>query len=175
MRGQLVLQKTYRPHTQSDRKRYVEEVKLEAPIMFYVTNPETCGISLRDAINSRFMSLKDRDDPVLVDRGPSVSIRINWPGYVPWSKQIPTRDFRSPPQPITRAKLAKGVARVVQRFIDDMQTRNMEEDAEPAWRVGAHGITLDDLDLVGLQHVSMGSWQAHLCLRPRTHGAHSLQ
>ena len=40
-----------------------------------------------------------------------------WPGYAPWSKQIPTRDFRTPPQPITRSKLAKNVAKTVQRFI----------------------------------------------------------
>lgn len=41
-----------------------------------------------------------------------------WPGYAPWSRQIPTRDFRSPPGPITRSKLAKNVAKTIQRFID---------------------------------------------------------
>lgn len=41
-----------------------------------------------------------------------------WPGYAPWSKQIPTRDFRTPPQPITRSKLAKNVAKTVKRFIE---------------------------------------------------------
>ena len=40
-----------------------------------------------------------------------------WPGYPPWSRQIPTRDFRNPPGPITRAKLAKNVAKSVLRFI----------------------------------------------------------
>lgn len=42
----------------------------------------------------------------------------------------------------------------------------MEEDVDPKFNV-AH-VTVDQIELVGLQHVSMGSWQAHLRLRPRT-------
>ena len=41
----------------------------------------------------------------------------------------------------------------------------MDDDADQKYRV--QNITLDQLELVGLQHVSMGSWQAHLRLRPR--------
>jgi len=161
----LLPQKSYRPHTQSDRRRYVEEVELEAPIMFHVQNPQGCGISLRDALNSKFMRLIGRDDLMFVNRGPSVSIRLMWPGYAPWSRQIPTRDFRSPPGPITRSKLAKNVAKTVHRFINEVQNTAMEEDADPQWKVGRNHIALDDLILVGLQHVSMGSWQAHLRVR----------
>ena len=43
----------------------------------------------------------------------------------------------------------------------------MEEEADRIWKIVGGRITIDDLDLVGLQHVSMGSWQAHLRLRPR--------
>ncbi|CCM07076.1 uncharacterized protein FIBRA_09400 [Fibroporia radiculosa] len=166
--GLLVPQRTYRPHTQSDRRRYVEEVELEPPIMFLVQNPEGCGIPLRDALNSKFMRLVDRDDLMFRQRGPSVSIRLMWPGYTQWSRQIPTRDFRSPPGPITRSKLAKNVAKTIERFIQEMQSQQMEEDADPRWRVGARHITIDHLSLVGLQHVSMGSWQCHVRLN-RTH------
>ncbi|KAH9840222.1 uncharacterized protein C8Q71DRAFT_746403 [Rhodofomes roseus] len=167
--GTLVPQKTYRPHTQSDRRRYVDDVELEQPIMFYLQNPQRCGITLQDALNGKFMDLMGRDDHMFINRGPSVSIRLMWPGYAPWSRQIPTRDFRSPPQPITKAKLAKNVAKTVQRFIHDMEQRPMEEDANPVWRVGAGHIQLQDLTLVGLQHVSMGSWQAYVVLRPGRH------
>ena len=53
--------------------------------------------------------------------------------------------------------------------LQDVQSKPMEEDADPRWRVGGdHGIKLEDLELVGLQHVSMGSWQAHLRLRRRS-------
>ena len=116
--GVMLPQRTYRPHTQSDRRRYVEEVILEQPIMFYMQNPQGCGISCRDALNSKFMRLVGRDDQMFNNRGPSVSIRLMWPGYAPWSRQIPTRDFRTPPGPITRSKLAKNVAKTVQRFLD---------------------------------------------------------
>ncbi|KZT71953.1 hypothetical protein DAEQUDRAFT_665046 [Daedalea quercina L-15889] len=163
--GILVPQKTYRPHTQSDRRRYVDEVELEPPIMFFTQNPHRCGIPLMDALNGRFMNLADRDDPMFVNRGPSVSIRLMWPGYTQWSKQIPTRDFRTPPQPVTRSKLAKNVAKTIQRFMQDMERTPMEEDAVPQWRVGSGHIQLHDLVLVGLQHVSMGSWQAYVVLR----------
>ncbi|EPT04896.1 hypothetical protein FOMPIDRAFT_1034573 [Fomitopsis schrenkii] len=161
----MIPQKTYRPNTQSDRRRYVDEVQLEPPIMFYMQNPSRSGMSLQDALHGRFMNLCDRDEHMFEQRGPSVSIRLMWPGYAPWSKQIPTRDFRTPPQPITRAKLAKNVAKTVQRFIQDMEQRPMEDDADIRWRVGPGHIQLQDLALVGLQHVSMGSWQAYLILR----------
>lgn len=163
--NRLVPQRTYRPNTQSDRRRYVEEVQLEEPIMFFVSNPDGLGISCRDALNSRFIRLRGRDDQMFINRGPSVSIRVMWPGYAAWSRQIPTRDFRTPPGPITRAKLAKNVAKTVDRFINDMSTKPMEDEADPRWRVGNHHITIDQLELVGLQHVSMGSWQVHLRLR----------
>ncbi|EIW58688.1 uncharacterized protein TRAVEDRAFT_37540 [Trametes versicolor FP-101664 SS1] len=151
----------YRPHTANDRRRYVEQVQLGAPILFF-TQGSTLGIPLRDALASRFMHLDGRDDPMFADRGPSVHIRLVWPGYAHWSRQIPTRDFRSPPQPVTRAKLARNVAKTIKRFIIEMTDRRMEDEAEAKWRVGGRHIRVEDLVLVGLQHVSMGSWQAHV-------------
>jgi hypothetical protein len=73
----LVPQKIYRPNTQSDVRRYVQEVELEEPIMFFMQHPDGCGINCRDAINSKFSRLVDRDDLMFHGRGPSVSIRIN--------------------------------------------------------------------------------------------------
>ena len=57
------------------------------------------------------------------------------------------------------------MARSVQRFIDEMNCKVLEEDADPAWAVGRarNGILLDDLALVRLEHKAKGSWQAHLC------------
>ena len=53
-------------------------------------------------------------------------MQYQWPGYQPWSRQIPTRDFRNPPGPITRAKLAKNVAKSVARFISVGVISNFE-------------------------------------------------
>lgn len=43
----------------------------------------------------------------------------------------------------------------------------MEEDVDPQYKVGKGHIRLEDLDLLGLEHVSMGSWQALVRLRGR--------
>jgi hypothetical protein len=75
-RGIPVPQKMYKPHTQSDRRRYVEEVELEPPIMFYLQGPGDCGIPLRDALTGKYIRLTGRDDPMFRERGPSVSIRL---------------------------------------------------------------------------------------------------
>lgn len=163
-RGPMVPQRRYRPHTTSDRRRYVEEVELEPAILFSTLRPEMEGFPLADAVSGKFANLAQRDDQMFNERGPSISVRINWPGYNPWSRQIPTRDFRNPPGPITRSKLAKNVAKSVQRFIIEQANKPMDEDADPAWQVGKGGVLLGHLALVRLDHVSKGSWQAQLCL-----------
>ena len=80
-RGPYVPQKVYRPHTTSDRRRYVDEVHLEDPIHFELSDPNggpnILGIALRDALTSRFMRLVDRDEPMFANRGPSISIRLS--------------------------------------------------------------------------------------------------
>lgn len=48
-----------------------------------------------------------------------------------------------------------------------MESQQQEDAGEAKWKVGSRGIKLEDLMLVGLQHVSMGSWQAHVRLLRR--------
>ncbi|KAF4609977.1 hypothetical protein D9613_010564 [Agrocybe pediades] len=164
--GPFVPQLMYKPHTTSDRRRYAEEVLLEDPLYFVCEDPQEYGISLKDALHSRTRRLRDRDQVVFEDRGSSVSIRLEWPGYRQWSRQIPTKDFRSTPQPITMAKLATNVASCVQRFMQDCKAMPMEDDADHRWRIGdgPNDIKLEDLILVSIHHVSLGSWQPQLRL-----------
>ncbi|KAH8116390.1 hypothetical protein DFH11DRAFT_1506227 [Phellopilus nigrolimitatus] len=162
--GLQVPQKLYRPHTASDQRRYVDEVQLDPPILFYRQGPPQIGMPLLDATTSRFIRLVGRDDPLFENRGPSISVRLVWEGYQPWSRQIPTRDFKTPPGPITRSKLAKNVAKTIERFISEHQERDMEAGADRRWQVGPGKIEMKDLLLVSMHHVSMGSWQANVCL-----------
>lgn len=74
--GPFIPQQMYKPHTTSDRKRYVEEVLLEGPLYFVCEHPQQYGISLKDALHSRTKKLRDRDQVVFEGRGPSVSIRL---------------------------------------------------------------------------------------------------
>jgi len=167
----MVPQTRYRPHTSGDQRRYVDEVNLQEPIYFFLSSPggPKPGIPLRDAITSKFMRLNNRDEQLFQGCGPSISVRLLWKGYQPWSRQIPTRDFRSPPGPITKAKLAGSVAKSVQRFIEEYKDREMEPGADLRWAVGPGKIDVDDLLLVSLVHVAMGSWQANLQLNRPLH------
>ncbi|KAF8661300.1 hypothetical protein AX16_001398 [Volvariella volvacea WC 439] len=167
--GPFIPQAMYKPHTNSDRRRYVELATLEQPIYFR-TGEINWGIPLIDALHSKVRDLQDKNELLFDGRGPSISIRLEWPGYRQWSRQIPTRDFKTPPGPINKAKLAKNVAKCVQRFIEENKRTKIEEDGDGdahQWVVGTtpDTIMLEDLILVSMHHVSMGSWQPQLRLR----------
>lgn len=66
----------YKPHTSSDRRRYVEEVTMDEPIVFNVEHPDEVGILLVDAMHMRVKRLVGRDETVFQGRGPSVSVRL---------------------------------------------------------------------------------------------------
>lgn len=75
--GPFIPQSIYRPKTSEDRRRYAEAVSLEAPIQFWVTEPQECGISLDDAYHSRVQRMKNHDQTVFRSfLGPSISIRL---------------------------------------------------------------------------------------------------
>ena len=73
---EFIPQKMYKPHTTSDIKRYINEVTLDQPILFWMEGPDECGIPLVDALHSRTRRLLDHDVEVFEGRGPSVSIRL---------------------------------------------------------------------------------------------------
>ncbi|KAL1762606.1 hypothetical protein FB107DRAFT_244176 [Schizophyllum commune] len=167
--GPFIPQRMYTPTTRADRQRYVEEVSPEKSIYFWNKDGESCGITLTQAFARAVHQLEDPDEYIFNGVRPSVSIRLEWPGYRSWTKQIPAKDFKKVPSPITREKLAKEVAKCVKRFIENQRPLPNDE-ANKRWRVGgANGIKFEDLILVSMHHVSRGSWQPQLRLRsPRT-------
>jgi nitrogen fixation protein len=166
-------QSIYQPYTEADRVRYIEKADLKEPIIFKTTHPDQWGIPLDDALRAKMKNLLDKDDSMFENCGPSVSIRLQWPGYRAWTKQIPTMDFKSPKGPITRAKLAKNIANCVKRFIDEKEKERMEMEADRRWRVGTRYIRMEDLILVSLHHISKGSWQPQLRLRTPLNEIHT--
>ncbi|KAL1659177.1 hypothetical protein GGF50DRAFT_120135 [Schizophyllum commune] len=167
--GPFIPQRMYAPTTRADRQRYVEEVSPEKSIYFWNKDGESCGIPLTQAFARAVHQLDEPDEYIFNGVRPSVSIRLEWPGYRSWTKQIPAKDFKKVPSPITREKLAKEVAKCVKRFIENQRPLPNDE-ANKRWRVGgANGIKFEDLILVSMHHVSRGSWQPQLRLRsPRT-------
>lgn len=124
----------YQPRGETDREKYVYTAILSPPILFYAENSSELGIAL-DEIQTR--RLRDKDDVVLQGCGRSISVRIEvchepcdlavadwlelvdkqWPGYRSWNAQLLTRDYRNPPGPIIKAKLAINLARCIRRFM----------------------------------------------------------
>ena len=74
--GPFIPQPMYRPHTTTDRRYYVEEGLLEAPIYFIMEHSGQCGIPLHDVLHSRVVNLVNREEVVFEGHGPSVSIRL---------------------------------------------------------------------------------------------------
>ena len=73
----MVPPKRNKPHTSSDRRRYVDEVNLEPSINFYMQKPDEAGIPLKDAMHGRFARPMARDERMFQEHGPSISVRIN--------------------------------------------------------------------------------------------------
>ncbi|KAI0296427.1 hypothetical protein BC826DRAFT_899026, partial [Russula brevipes] len=72
--------------------------------------------------------------------------RAQWPGYSEWKRQFQTRDETPNRNPITIEKFVRHIGRSVDKFMN------------PRWRIGFNGITRNDVILVGVVHVSSGSW-----------------
>ncbi|KIJ59309.1 hypothetical protein HYDPIDRAFT_100936 [Hydnomerulius pinastri MD-312] len=162
----FVPQTIYQPYSQGDRERYVALATLLPPIIFYSENSAEWGLPIRDLLSRQPSRLRHGGDPAFTSAGPSVSIRVQWPGYAPCHKQIATRDYSTQRRPITKAKLAKLVAKCINRFMKQMRQQPMHLDADRRWKVGngPSQIKVDDIILVSLHHVSQGSWQPQLRL-----------
>ncbi|KAG1907709.1 uncharacterized protein F5891DRAFT_974371 [Suillus fuscotomentosus] len=165
-------QRLYQPRGETEREKYVQAANLSLPILFCAEKSHELGVALEEILkNSRCLS--DRDDPVFEGGGQFISVRLEWPGYPPWSYQLPTRDCRKIRGPITKAKLAKKLATCIRKFIEKMAIHRMEADSDPMWRISPRHIKFEDLILISLIHVSQGSWQPKLQLRRQMRGASS--
>lgn len=79
VRGPIVPQKRYKPHAMSDRKRYVEEIELKPTIYFKDSKDGQLidGLPILLIMQNRISGLQGRDDSMLSDCGPSISVRIS--------------------------------------------------------------------------------------------------
>jgi hypothetical protein len=98
---------------------------------------------------------------------------------VDWNTQIMIKDQTSARNTITLEKFAKRVAIAICKFLDVSMSQSfftMIADIEggqeaqrvhgsdPNWQVGNGGITKEQVILIGVVHVSQGSWQPILQL-----------
>lgn len=123
-------------------------------------------ISAMDALDERLDGLVRGEETVFHGCSSAVSLRIEWPGYKPWTDQIRTLDWREPPNKITRSKLLTEIAKRLEKFLQRCHSTPVSPDAQ-VWRAGVQGgIQLDNIAVVALERVALGSWQPHLMYRP---------
>ncbi|KAI9458215.1 hypothetical protein BJY52DRAFT_442122 [Lactarius psammicola] len=158
----VVTQQIWSPPNQSDWRRYVEQAHLRMPV-FFVQNNGVIGLPLSRAAVGDTSSLRNADKAAPLGGGHSTQIRIAWPGYETWERQIQIRDQTRHRNEITLERFAKLVAGVVDRFLAHgatVVTRDL------TWRVGNGAITRNDVIIVGTVQVSAGGWMPILQIVP---------
>jgi len=137
---------------------------LNMPVYFVHNDRATIGLPLLKAVEGSRATLLGAGDAAPIGNVSSMCIRINWPGYGDWRSQVMTKDQTSAHNTITVEKFAKRVAATVCRFLDQLVEAERLEGQDPNWRIGAGGITKEQVILIGVVHVSQGSWQPILQL-----------
>lgn len=131
------------------------------PVVFNVANGT--GVPLQQLLHRQAVQLQAKDERILDMSGDTISIRIEWPGYPSYTKQIASKDWKKTRSPNTRERLATKVAEAVRSFFK----KHANTPCNPLnsrWRIGPNGILVEHLVLVSLHRVSQGSWQPKLCL-----------
>ncbi|OAX40574.1 hypothetical protein K503DRAFT_687269 [Rhizopogon vinicolor AM-OR11-026] len=121
------------------------------------------GIPLHQLLQRQSVLLQERYERISDMSGDTASIRIEWPGYPSFTKQIASKDWKKTRSPNTREKLAVKVADAVYTFFQKHANTSCDPP-NSIWRIGSDGIRIEDLVLVSLHRVSQGSWQPKLCL-----------
>ncbi|KAI9438953.1 hypothetical protein H4582DRAFT_2075566 [Lactarius indigo] len=156
--GTVVPQRKWTPPYENQRYAHVP---LNKPIFFVHNDRENLGLRIVTAAERDCMTLLDVGKPAPVGDASSTFIRINWPGYPGGSSQIMVRDPTPAHNTITVEKFAKRIASAVCKFIDG---QSQSRGDEASWRIGPGDITRDQVILLGVVHVSLGSWQPILQL-----------
>ncbi|KAH9044858.1 hypothetical protein EDB84DRAFT_1558939 [Lactarius hengduanensis] len=156
--GTVVQQRIWAPQNEAQRHAHVP---LNMPIFFIHSDRVTLGLPIVSAATRDPTTLLDTGKAAPVGDCSTTFIRINWPGYGEWNSQIMTKDQTPAHNTITTEKFAKRVASAVCRFIDE---HSRVHGGDPRWRIGPGGITRDHVILIGVVHVSQGSWQPILQL-----------
>ncbi|KAI0259451.1 hypothetical protein BC834DRAFT_974254 [Gloeopeniophorella convolvens] len=118
-RGTVIPQAIWTPTNQADVQRYVQQLCL--PVFFIDRYSGRPGLPLINAAGGDCGSLRGANDPAPVGPGHKAQIRINWPGYVPFSDQIMIRDQTSEQNTVALEKFVQHVARKVVKFLKKLR------------------------------------------------------
>ncbi|KAH9050275.1 hypothetical protein EDB84DRAFT_1259484 [Lactarius hengduanensis] len=150
-RGTVVPQKMWSPHSVPDRIRHVVAAQLQMPVFFEGEGGDL-GIPLAPSTNGRCHNLRDASYPAPLGQKSSTYIRIVWPGYKEFKRQVQTREHTSTRNPISMAGFARQIGRIVDTFLQS------DDDQRDLWRIWRGGIRGSDIVIIGAVQVSAGSW-----------------
>ncbi|KAI0092242.1 hypothetical protein BDY19DRAFT_903949 [Irpex rosettiformis] len=123
------------------------------------------GVNLGRAFRNELGNLHHADfTPVLNVTAKKFTLRINWPGYLPWCDVLHAFDHCYDAHPVTLARLAHMVARKIRLCFEDLGTdAHRSRASNPDWIV--NNVNFENLFLVRLVHVGKGSWQPVITYR----------
>ncbi|KAI0696163.1 hypothetical protein BC835DRAFT_1414423 [Cytidiella melzeri] len=152
---------------------HVPQRAFQAPITFVQNNSAffttnggaEIGININAACLGQLDQLDLADQPCMMFQNTRISIRILWPDLPEWKfVNMMVCDNTANNNPYTYRKLANTLALRIQKFYEEMMTRDPPVAPEyPGWVL--HNIDFNRLYLTELRHVSTGSWQPVLYYR----------
>ncbi|KAI9433289.1 hypothetical protein H4582DRAFT_1988160 [Lactarius indigo] len=157
-KGTVVPQTMWSARSPVNRRQNVERAMLQMPV-FFEGKDGRLGLSLEASIDGQGHVLRDANDPAPLGQKTTLHIRIVWPGYKKFKRQILIRDESSARSPITMARFIGHVGRTVDKFLQDCEVDSgCVDDRRELWRIGPGGIERSDIIIIGVVHVSAGSW-----------------
>ncbi|KAH9975061.1 hypothetical protein BGW80DRAFT_128295 [Lactifluus volemus] len=160
--GTVLPQVRWFPENPADFRRFVIDAVLQFPI-FFVNQTGVVGFHLEDILQGSEQDLardlQNGNGQAPLGGRTTTHIRINWPGYPTWRRQIPTQDETHAHNPITLTRFMRHVGTSVNNFLRLCEANNHVPNTP--WIIGQHhgGITRRQVRVIGAVHVSAGSWQ----------------
>jgi hypothetical protein len=165
-RGTVVPQTMWSPNTVTDKRQHVEEAVLQMPIFFEGIDGRL-GLPLEDSAAGRCHGLRNAQQFAPLGQKSTTHIRIGWPGYKHFKRQVQIRDETSEHNPITISRFAHHIGRSVDAFLKgpgELDPEYSDTAKRNQWQIGSNGIQRNDIIVIGAIHVSAGSWMPILQL-----------
>ncbi|KAI0298551.1 hypothetical protein BC826DRAFT_997978 [Russula brevipes] len=165
-KGTVVPQTLRPPMSITDREQHVMDARLQMPI-FFEGSDGTLGLSLEAVASGRCHGLVDAQALAPLGKKSTTSIRICWPGYIEYKRQISVRDETPQHNNITISRFAHHIGQSVDAFLRTCRPSPGYQDPHHGdWRmrIGVGGIVREDIVVIGAIHVSAASWMPILQL-----------
>ncbi|KAH9023167.1 hypothetical protein EDB85DRAFT_335892 [Lactarius pseudohatsudake] len=155
--GTIVPQRRWTPSDRLGVRRHVEGADLQLPI-YFVNSNGSIGFPLSDILRGCDRGLHNANSFAPLGGRATTHIRINWPGYTYWKRQVATRDETRAHNPITVARFMKCIGTSVDKLFRECIAHGYVA-TDPRWQIGGHGgITQAEVKVIGAIHISVGSW-----------------